>query len=272
MFANKIKITGMALLLASALSLTACSGGNADDNQTTPAPSATPTASASFAPNEDKTPITEPTEKPKVEKNVESDEMPAELRAQRQTVADIDLDYAFKNYSDSNLEKVFPAPEFDTKAGAEFGLNFMQDLINTQNFYMEREAGDDLEILTSEDFASRMDEGLLNDMRKDIKKDGRLSSIPTALLDGSLGEMDGEKWVIADTPTNKFNTPAVGTYAVGDGNALYVRGERTVRFPTTNGKAIDYKGTYQVSVMPSGDSWVVTGIGFDRNFAPKVVK
>ncbi|MGP4993720.1 hypothetical protein [Glutamicibacter ardleyensis] len=279
MFTNKLKITGMALLMA--LSLTACGGGNTDENQNsapnaTATESATPTATEKFEiaePNKESlAPITEPSVLPTPEGDIKSDEMPAELKAKRQTVSSIDLDYSFKNYADDSIDKVFPASDFDTKAGAKFGLDFMQDLISTENFYMKRESGDDLEILTSEDFAPRMDEGLLNDLRKDVKKDGKLDSIPTSLLDGTLGVMDGEEWVIADIPTNKFNTPAVGTFEIENGNGLYVRGERTVRYLATNGKSVEWTGVYTVSVIPSGDDWKVVGLGFKQTTNPKVVK
>lgn len=269
MFTNKIKITGMALLMA--LSLTACGGGNADENQKpVDAPtasatvSATPTATASIAPAETKAPIAEPTKYPEVEKDVESDEMPAELRAQKQTVADIDLDYAFKNHGDSSVEKVFPSKSFDTKDGVAFGLDFMQDLINSENFYMEREKGSDWEILSSEEFAPRMDKTLLDSTKKNIDKNGFYAFIPTSHYEkGTVFVGKGKAVQLTDIPNSKFNSPDIFVDSSTKTDILYVNGQREMTGTSVEGKEYKLNADYWVGVIPSGNDWKVVNIGWE---------
>lgn len=278
MFAKKMKMTSVAILMA--LSLTACGGAGNNDAQNTPGPtepavtaSATPTATTS--------------EKPM--SSAEADDYIAkEIAKKSQTVDSIDLNKSFKEYSDPQVAKVFGS-SFDSKAGAQFGLDFMQDLIDITDFYGEREAGSDAKILASEDFAERMDETLFNEVRSSIKEQGYFNWIPTANTEGSMGVFGGEK----DTqlvpvkvelespegkvsapavPASKYNTPAISVVDTDAGDALQVRGERTITWETEAGITYEQFVIYHVSVVPSGDSWKVASLGWEPLKASKVVK
>lgn len=263
MFAKKMKMTSVAILMA--LSLTACGGAGNTDAQNTPAPTQ-PTASASVAPSET------PSEKPMT--SAEADEFIAkEIAKKSQTVASINIDEAFEKHGNANIEKVFPSKDFDTKAGVKFGLNFMQDLINTSNFYEERPEGDDWDILSSEDFTPRLSSVGLDGARKSIDANGFFSQIPSAHYTGVMPVEGGKTIKLEGAPADVYNTPAVFVDSSTDTDILYVQGEREMTFTSTKGEKFELSATYYIGMVPSGDSWKIENIGWSADTATlKAVK
>lgn len=267
---NLASIAGLAL--AGSILLSAC-GSTIPSENDAPKTSASSSTSVDTKASENAKPSNKKSDKAfeapanptdKKPEKIKFNEADKEARKGLGTPNTINLDAAFKDYAEPSVEKSFPKSDFDTKAGAKFGLSVMNDLIQTANLYEKRDGSKDFDLINTEDFTSRMTDDVVQGMKEDVATNKHLTYIPTALADGSIGYQQEDSkskkvnLVLTTPPVSSYNTPAIRAID----NAMSINGERTIDWSTTHSKTVTEKIEYWVEVTPSGDSWLVSNMGW----------
>lgn len=272
---SKTKITA-ALTLALSLGLTACSTGDAPEAPVAPQQTVTQDVTATETKAAEKpaptstSPLSlQPTSEPTAEKHVMT-EADKDMREGLNTPLSVNLEEAFQTYADPMVKQVFPDQEYAME-GARFAMTFLNDLTTIGNLYEKRDGSKDFELLNTADITGRMDAEFVEQLKTAIDKEGRFDWIPTAYADGTIGYhkpvAGGEKilMTLSSLPVSTYNTPALTVSDEGEaGDALTVHGQREIQWFTAEGYTATQETTYWISVVPSGDSWAVTNLGWKQ--------
>lgn len=252
-----IKITGIALL--SMLTLTGCDMGN----PVAPVKES-PTSSLKASPTPSPTKLPE-TNKPKVPQN-----KPITYT----DIKDVDIDLMLESYTDPRVFEVFPADEHLIDSGASIGLGFINALNTHEGFYQPRKMGEDAEFFAKKEMRENINDRAYEIFNELITTNGRVSFFPTANLNGEICLCDG-------TPPVKIDGVPEGTYGMPvmtlskssknlDRLRIYV--EQEVFYKGKEGSpSIKQNYRYYVFLAPSGKIWKVSGAGFEKVGASRLV-
>ena len=204
------------------------------------------------------------------------DALNAEMNAKYARAVDvIDIDEALAK-ADPSLNKTFPATNFDHKAAVEFGLNFLDDLSSQANFY-DSDTTNDEAVFSDPSISDRMDASLLTFVKNNFKKNGAQGLILAANGQGMMGQTQDMKGKTVDVlfdgvPLSDYhnnipdilaeNLSSTGKKADAQ-DVITISGTKKMTFTFKNGlSASDVPVIYWVSVVPSGDSFLVSNLTY----------